>query len=130
MSLTKDGIKDRFERDSPPSESEFQTEEYMEHSRKVDCIYPQFLHGIPWMAKEPGVQLQTEQSGETLNNIQSHLKHVLEMFLQCVLELHLCLLHLHLQYISTQFSFVHKYCISLLTLPLRCLQHNSCFLPP
>jgi hypothetical protein len=65
-SLTKDGIKDRFEGDSPPTESEFQTEEYMEHRRKVDSTYPQFIHGIPWMAKEPGVQLQTEQSGETL----------------------------------------------------------------
>ena len=66
MSLTKDGIKDRFERDNPPTESEFQTEEYMEHRRKVDSTYPQFIHGIPWMAKEPGVQLQTEQLGETL----------------------------------------------------------------
>jgi hypothetical protein len=66
MSLTKDGIKDRFERDSPPTESEFQTQEYMEQRRKVDSTYPQFIHGIPWMAKEPGVQLQTEQSGETL----------------------------------------------------------------
>jgi hypothetical protein len=66
VSLTKDGIKDRFERDNPPTESEFQTEEYMEHRRKVDSTYPQFIHGIPWMAKEPGVQLQTEQSDETL----------------------------------------------------------------
>ncbi len=47
MSLTKDGIKDRFERDNPPTESEFQTEEYMEHRRKVDSTYPQFIHGIP-----------------------------------------------------------------------------------
>lgn len=65
-SLTKDEIKDRYERDNPPSESEFQTQEYMEQRRKVDSTYPQFLHGIPWMAKEPGVQLQTEQTGETL----------------------------------------------------------------
>jgi hypothetical protein len=65
-SLTKYEIKDRYERDNPPTESEFQTEEYMEHRRKVDSTYPQFIHGIPWMAKEPGVQLQTEQSGETL----------------------------------------------------------------
>jgi hypothetical protein len=66
MSLTKDGIKDRFERDNPPTESEFQTEEYMEHRTKVDSTYPQFIHGIPWMAKEQGVKLQTEQSDETL----------------------------------------------------------------
>ena len=52
MSLTKDGIKNRFERDNPPTESEsliFKTEEYMEHRRKVDSTYPQFIHGIPWM---------------------------------------------------------------------------------
>ena len=65
-SLTKSEIKDRYERDNPPTESEFQTQEYMEQKRKVDSTYPQFLHGIPFMAKEPGVQLQTEQSGETL----------------------------------------------------------------
>lgn len=65
-SLTKSEIKDRYERDNPPTESEFQTQEYMEQKRKVDSNYPQFLHGIPFMAKEPGVQLRTEQSGETL----------------------------------------------------------------
>ena len=65
-SLTKGEIKDRYERDSPPTESEFQTQQYMEQKRKVDSTYPQFLHGIPFMAKEPGVNLQTEQSGETL----------------------------------------------------------------
>ena len=66
-SLTKNEIKDRFERDSPPTESEFQTQEYVEQKRKVDSTYPQFLHGIPFMARESGVNLQTEQSGETLN---------------------------------------------------------------
>ena len=65
-SLTKSEIKDRYERDNPPTESEFQTQEYLEQKRRVDSTYPQFLHGIPFMAKEPGVQLQTEQSGETL----------------------------------------------------------------
>ena len=39
----------------------------MEQKRKVDSTYPQFLHGIPFMAKESGVNLQTELSGETLN---------------------------------------------------------------
>jgi hypothetical protein len=65
-SLTKDEIKDTYERDSPPTESEFQTQQYMEQKRKVDSTYQQFLHGIPFMAKESGVNLQTEQSGETL----------------------------------------------------------------
>ena len=66
-SLTKDEIKDTYERNSPPTESEFQTQQYMEQKRKVDSTYPQFLHGIPFMAKESGVKLQTEQSGETLS---------------------------------------------------------------
>ena len=65
-SLTKDEIKDTYERDSPPTESEFQTQQYMEQKRKVESTYPQFLHGIPFMAKESGVNLQTEQSGEIL----------------------------------------------------------------
>src|SRR5207245_3962924 len=49
-SLTKGEIKDTYERDSPPTESEFQTQQYMEQKRKVDSTYPQFLHGIPFMA--------------------------------------------------------------------------------
>jgi hypothetical protein len=52
-SLAKREINDRYERDSPPTESEFQTQEYIEQRRKVESTYPQFLHGIPWMAKEP-----------------------------------------------------------------------------
>ncbi len=39
----------------------------MEQKRKVDLTYPQFLHGITFMAKESGVYLQTEHSGETIN---------------------------------------------------------------
>src|SRR6185503_2012542 len=41
-SLTKDEVKRRFERDSPPSPSEFQTEEYRERMRAVEATYPQF----------------------------------------------------------------------------------------
>ena len=66
-SLTKDEIKDRYQRDAPPSESEFRTQEYEEQKRKVDAVYPQFLHGIPFMAREPGVTLKNVQSGEALN---------------------------------------------------------------
>jgi hypothetical protein len=67
-SLTKGEIKDRYERNSPPTESEFQTQQYMEQKRKVDTTYPQFLHGIPWMAREPGVTLQSQSSaGEALD---------------------------------------------------------------
>ena len=66
-SLTKDEIKHKFERDAPPEESEFETSEYLEHKRNVDTQYPQFLHGIPWMAKEPGVSLQTPVTHEPLH---------------------------------------------------------------
>jgi hypothetical protein len=66
-SLTKDEIKDRYQRDAPPSESEFRTQEYEEQKRKVDAVYPQFVHGIPFMAQEPGVTLENVQSGEALN---------------------------------------------------------------
>ena len=66
-SLTKDEIKGKYERDSPPAESEFRTEEYMNRKRKVEENYPQFLHGIPFMSKEPGVTLQSNASGGAVN---------------------------------------------------------------
>jgi hypothetical protein len=66
-SLTKDEIKDRFERDSPPPPSEFQTVEYGEQMRRVEADYPQFLHGVPWMAKEPSTEIPVDYSGTTYN---------------------------------------------------------------
>jgi hypothetical protein len=66
-SITKDEIKTKYERDSPPSESEFNTQEYIKQKQMVDSTYPQFMHGIPFMAKEPGVSLKDQRSGETLN---------------------------------------------------------------
>ena len=66
-SLTKDEIKEKYERDSPPSESEFKTQEYEDQMRKVESTYPQFRYGVPFMAKESGVALKSESSGETLN---------------------------------------------------------------
>jgi hypothetical protein len=65
--LTKDEIKNKYERDSPPSESELQNQEYLERKSKVESLHPQFLHGIPFMANEPGVSLKDQQSGQTLN---------------------------------------------------------------
>jgi hypothetical protein len=65
--LTKDEIKSRYERDAPPSESEFQTQEYLEQKRRVESDNPQFVHGVPLMAKEPGLELRGEYSGESLN---------------------------------------------------------------
>lgn len=65
--VTKDEIKDKYERDSPPSESEFKTQEYEEQRKKTESTHPQFRYGVPFMTKEPGVALKSESSGETLN---------------------------------------------------------------
>jgi hypothetical protein len=66
-SLTKDEIKDRFERDSPPSPSDLQTPEYQEQVRQVESANPQFVHGVPWMAKEPSTEISVDYSGTTYN---------------------------------------------------------------
>jgi hypothetical protein len=66
-SLAKDEIKDRFERDSPPSPSELQTPEYQEQVRRVESANPQFVHGVPWMAKEPSTEISVDYSGTTYN---------------------------------------------------------------
>lgn len=66
-SLTKDEIKGRFERDSPPSPSELQTPEYQEQVRHVESANPQFVHGVPWMAKEPSTEISVDYSGTTYN---------------------------------------------------------------
>jgi hypothetical protein len=63
-SLSKDEIKSKWERDSPPSESEIQTQEYQEQKKKVDEQQPQFLHGVPFMAPEPGVSTRSDITGE------------------------------------------------------------------
>jgi hypothetical protein len=65
--LTKEELKSRYERDSPPSPEEFQQQEYRERVRSVDAENPQFLHGIPWMAKEPSTQIPVDYSGTTYN---------------------------------------------------------------
>ena len=66
-SLTKDDLKSRYERDNPPSPEEFQRAEYKERMRTVDQQYPQFLHGVPWMAREPDTQIPVDYSGTTYN---------------------------------------------------------------
>jgi hypothetical protein len=66
-SLSKDEIKSKWERDSPPSESEIQTKEYQEQKKKVDEQQPQFLHGVPFMAPEPGVSTRSDITGEEVN---------------------------------------------------------------
>lgn len=67
-SLTKESIKEKYQRNGPPLESELDTQEYLERKQAQDDKHPQvFVNGIPFMAKEPGVSLESERSGETLN---------------------------------------------------------------
>ena len=66
-SVTKDEIKDRFERDSPPLAEEFRTKEYQDLSRQREVKYPQYRELIPLMAREPGLEIRGEQSGESLH---------------------------------------------------------------
>lgn len=66
-SLTKDEIKDKFERDSPPLPEEFKSKEYQDFSRQRETKYPQFRELIPLMAKEPGLEIRGDQSGESLH---------------------------------------------------------------
>jgi len=65
-SLTKDEIKSKYERDSPPSESEIQTQ-YLEQKNKIESEQPQSLHGVPFMARESGVTSRSDLTGEELN---------------------------------------------------------------
>jgi hypothetical protein len=66
-SLSKDEIKSKWERNSPPSESEIQTQEYLEQKKKVDEEKPQFLHGVPFLAPEPGVSTRNDITGKGVN---------------------------------------------------------------
>jgi hypothetical protein len=64
-SITKDEIKSRYERDSPPTPEEFKSEEYQRRVRTVDADNPQFVHGVPYMAKEPSTEIPVDYSGTT-----------------------------------------------------------------
>ena len=66
-SLTKEEIKSKCERDSPPSESEIQTQEHLEQRNKIESEQPQSLHGVPFMARESGVTSRSDLTGEELN---------------------------------------------------------------
>lgn len=67
-SLTKQNIKEKYKRDGPPQESELETQEYLERRKSQDERHPQvFVNGIPFMAKEPGVLLESRKSGATLH---------------------------------------------------------------
>jgi hypothetical protein len=65
--LTKDEVKSRYERDAPPSASEFERQETDEQKRREESAAPKSVEGMPLMAKEPGLELRGEYSGESLN---------------------------------------------------------------
>jgi hypothetical protein len=65
--LTKDEVKSRYERDSPPSASEIQKQETDEQKRREEYAAPKSVEGVPLMAKEPGLELRGEYSGDSLN---------------------------------------------------------------
>ena len=65
--LTKDEVKSRYERESPPSASEIQKQETDEQKRREEYAAPKSVEGVPLMAKEPGLELRGEYSGESLN---------------------------------------------------------------
>ena len=65
--LTKDEIKSRYERDSPPSESEFLNQLKTEQKGREEFATPKSVEGIPLMAKEPGLELRGDYSGTSLN---------------------------------------------------------------
>jgi hypothetical protein len=60
VSMTKDEIKDKYERDSPPLASEVK-------SAQVESATSQNPELIPPMAKEPGLDMKGQESGETLH---------------------------------------------------------------
>jgi hypothetical protein len=67
VTLTRDEIKDRFERDSPPLPAEFESKEHKDLSKQHGEKHPEYRELIPLMAKEPGLEMKGEESGESLN---------------------------------------------------------------
>jgi hypothetical protein len=61
LSLTKDEVKDKFERESPPLSAE------LESSTQTESSSTQNQELIPPMATEPGLEMRGQESGETLH---------------------------------------------------------------
>lgn len=64
VSLTKDEIKDKYERDSPPLPPE--SNQHKDISKQREVNDPQYRELIPLMAKEPGLEMKGQESGEIL----------------------------------------------------------------
>jgi len=56
-SLSKEEVRDHYERDTPPSLSELQTPEYQGRVHQADSAHPPIVHGVPWLAKESSTQI-------------------------------------------------------------------------
>src|SRR5206468_6293987 len=61
--LPKDEIEEKYKRDSTPLKSEIAR---IESAEKGGKEYAEYHQVIPFMAKEPGLQLKGEQSGKVL----------------------------------------------------------------
>ena len=64
VSLSEDEIKHKWKRDNPPAESEVETQISLEQKRRKDEEKPQFLHGVSFLAPEPGIALRSDTTGE------------------------------------------------------------------
>src|SRR4029078_7126908 len=63
VSLTKEEIKDKYERDSPPLPLENESNQYKDISKQREVNDPQYRELIPLMAKEPGLEMRGQESG-------------------------------------------------------------------
>jgi hypothetical protein len=59
--LMEDEVKERYQREDPPLKSE------IEEAERSGEGYASYHEVIPFMAKEPGVELKGEKTGETVN---------------------------------------------------------------
>ena len=67
VTLTKDEIKHKFEKDNSPLPTEFESKEHGDLSKQHSEKHPEDRELIPLMAKEPGLEIKGEESGESLN---------------------------------------------------------------
>ena len=75
LELTSEEIEVKYQREKPPLSSEYETKEYMEYKAKKEENYPQFVHGVPFMAREPDLTIQSDSKFDIPWNEVVH-KHV------------------------------------------------------
>jgi hypothetical protein len=64
VSLSEDEIKRKWKRNTPPPESEVETQISLEQKKRTNKEQPQFLHGVSYLAPEPGITLKSDTTGE------------------------------------------------------------------